>query len=102
MAHVTPAEVRHVAELARLGLTDERAAELTRDLNGILEHMAVLSRVDTKDVPEATAHRGEGMPLRPDGGPPIPLQEPLESFAPAVRDGLIQVPRLATHEEAES
>jgi len=99
---VTIADVRHVASLARLGLSDERADVLTRDLNTILEHMAVLGGVDTSGVAEATTASGTGMPLRPDGGAPIPLLEPPAAFAPAMRDGLLQVPRLATHEQAES
>jgi aspartyl-tRNA(Asn)/glutamyl-tRNA(Gln) amidotransferase subunit C len=97
---VSVADVRHVAALARLGLTDERAEALTRDLNTILEHMEVLGRVDTGGVTEASAS-GAAMPLRPDSGPAIPLIEPPASFAPAMRDGLLQVPRLATHEQAE-
>ena len=100
-AQVTIAEVRHVAALARLGLTDERAAGLMRDLNTILEHMDVLSRVDTKGVAEAVAS-GEAMRLAADKGPSIPLKEPLSAFAPAMKDGLIQVPRLSTHEQADS
>ena len=96
---VTIADVRHVAALARLGLSDERAESLTRDLNTILEHMDALERVDTAGVEEATASGDRGMRLRPDRGPAIPLAEPPESFAPAMKDGLIQVPRLSTHEQ---
>lgn len=99
---VTLAEVRHVAGLARLGLTDEHAEQLTRDMNMILEHMDVLSRVETGGVAEATASGDAGMRLAPDRGPAIPLAEPPSAFAPAMRDGLIQVPRLSTHEQAES
>ena len=95
-------DVRHVAGLARLGLTDERAEALTRDLNTILEHMEALGRVDTTGVAEATATEGGGMRLRPDKGPAIPLLEPPATFAPAMRDGLLQVPRLSTHEQTES
>ena len=98
---VTIADVRHVAALARLGLNDERAAELVRDLNTILGHMDVLGRVDTNGVAEATAS-GEAMRRAPDKGPSIPLMEPLSAFAPAMKDGLIQVPRLSTHEQADS
>ena len=74
--HVTIADVRHVAALARLGLSDERAESLTRDLNTILEHMDALERVDTAGVQEATASGDRGMRLRPDRGPSIPLAEP--------------------------
>ena len=94
-------DVRHVASLARLGLTDERAAELARELNTILEHMDVLGRVPTDDVPEFSA-ASAGMRLRDDHGPPIPLEESAESFVPSMKAGLIQVPRISTHEDAES
>lgn len=100
-SRVTVDDVRHVATLARLGLSDERAEALTRDLNTILEHMAVLSQVNTDGVPETTASNEAGLPLRPDKGPPIPLAELPESFAPSMRAGFILVPRLASHEDAD-
>lgn len=96
MAVVSVQDVFHVAMLARLGLTEQRAQELTRDLNTILEHMEVLGRVDTAGVPEAAAV-AEGMRLRGDHGPRIHLDEPPEAFAPEMRDGLLVVPRLSTH-----
>ena len=98
---VTVEDVRHVAMLARLGLSDERAAALTRELNTILEHMAALGRVDTTGVSEYSAFGDAGQRLRPDAGPPIPLTSPLNTFAPSERDGLLLVPRLATHEDVE-
>jgi aspartyl-tRNA(Asn)/glutamyl-tRNA(Gln) amidotransferase subunit C len=93
-------EVRHVARLARLGLTEEQVSAVAHDLNTILEHMDVLSRVDTQGVPEYTA-AATAMSLRVDHGPGIPLAAPAESFAPEMRDGFFIVPRLATHEDAE-
>ena len=92
-------DVRHVALLARLGVTDERAAELARDLNTILEHMSALGRVDTNGVMEYSAFDAAGQRLRPDVGPAIGMSAGPESFAPATRDGLLLVPRLATHED---
>ena len=96
---VTIDDVRHVARLARLGVTDARAAELVGELNRILEHMAVLEKTDTRGVTEAAGVGAAGMPLRIDAGPPVPLARALDDFAPSVRDGLILVPRLASHEE---
>ena len=98
---VTIDDVRHVAMLARLGLTDARARELTKDLNTILEHMDVLSRVDTTGVDEASGIGAAGMRLRADAGPPIPLAEPPEAFVPEMRQGFIVVPRLSSHEDSE-
>jgi aspartyl-tRNA(Asn)/glutamyl-tRNA(Gln) amidotransferase subunit C len=98
---VSVEEVRHVARLARLGLTDERAEALTRDLNTILDHMAVLSRVDTRAVADASVAGGPGLPLSADHGPAVPLAERPEEFAPSMRAGFLLVPRLASHEDAE-
>ena len=98
---VTIDDVRHVAALARLGLTDSRAAALVSEMNTILGHMDVLAAVDTKGVAEAVAAGEKGLALRPDGGRPVPLARSLDAFAPAVRDGFLLVPRLSTHESPE-
>ncbi len=93
---VSEADVRHVAALARLGLSDQRVQTLAGELNNILEHMDVLSKVRTDAAPvEGVA--GGGMPLRADTGPAIPLARPLTAFVPSLRDGFITVPRLDTH-----
>lgn len=47
-------DVRHVAKLARLDLTDEEVTRFTKDLGGIFELIETLRQVDTKDV-EPTA-----------------------------------------------
>ena len=99
---VTDAEVRHVAALARLGLDAERIPTIAAELNGILAHMDVLSKVDTSQVAAVTGVGAAGTPLRVDGGNQIPLARPRESFAPAMRDGFLLVPRLATHEDLDA
>jgi aspartyl-tRNA(Asn)/glutamyl-tRNA(Gln) amidotransferase subunit C len=98
-APVSVADVRHVALLARLGLTDERALALTRELNTILEHMEALGRINTDGVAEYSAIVA-GMRLRPDVGPAITMERGPSDIAPQARDGLLLVPRLATHEDA--
>jgi aspartyl-tRNA(Asn)/glutamyl-tRNA(Gln) amidotransferase subunit C len=92
-------DVRHVAALARVGVTHERAVELVSELNTILRHMDVLSSVDTSGVEIAPA-AAEATTLRDDAGPAISLARPLETFAPKSRDGFFLVPRLDTHEDA--
>jgi aspartyl-tRNA(Asn)/glutamyl-tRNA(Gln) amidotransferase subunit C len=99
---VTLDDVRHIAALARLGLTDECAQSLVAELNTILEHMDVLSKVDTKGVEPVAGIGAAGLPLRPDVGPPIPLSREREMFAPSMRDGFFLVPRLSTHEDPEA
>jgi len=52
---LTQAEVRHVAHLARLSLTDEEVAVYARQLSLILDFVRQLNQVDTAEAP-AAAH----------------------------------------------
>jgi aspartyl-tRNA(Asn)/glutamyl-tRNA(Gln) amidotransferase subunit C len=47
---ITEKEVRYVAGLANLQLTETEVAKFQSDLNGILEHMDKLKEVDTTGV----------------------------------------------------
>jgi aspartyl-tRNA(Asn)/glutamyl-tRNA(Gln) amidotransferase subunit C len=98
---VTPEDVRHVATLARLGLDDARTASLVAELNTILGHMEVLSRVDTSRVDPVVGVGAGGVIGQEDRGPSVALTRELTEIAPAIRDGFLLVPRLATHETAE-
>jgi aspartyl-tRNA(Asn)/glutamyl-tRNA(Gln) amidotransferase subunit C len=98
---VTHDDVRHVATLARVGLSDARATSLVAELNTILGHMDVLSKVNTSRLEPVVGVGAEGLRLQADQGPPVALIRDLKEFAPSVRDGFLLVPRLATHETAE-
>ena len=99
---VTQDDVRHVAELARLGVDPSRLDPLVAELNGILEHMDALSKVDTTAIESVTLINQpvERTPLRSDSSGPLKMMSPKESFAPSMKDGFFIVPRLATHEDA--
>ena len=97
---VTHADVRHVAELARLAVDDDRLDHLVAELNGILGHMDALAQVDTKEVEQGVFAPTESTPVRADSGSPMKMLNPLSSFAPSVRDGFILVHRLASHEDS--
>ena len=47
---ITQKEVRYVAALANLELSDEEIARLRGELDGILEHMDRLNEIDTSGV----------------------------------------------------
>ena len=98
---VTIRDVQHIAGLARLDLPPARAETLVSELNTILGHMDVLTKVDTEGVQEAIGIGARGLPVRPDGDGPVPLTRALDAFAPALRDGFLLVPRLSTHESAD-
>jgi aspartyl-tRNA(Asn)/glutamyl-tRNA(Gln) amidotransferase subunit C len=52
---ITTEQVSHLANLARIALTDEEIAKLTGELGVILESIAKVAEVATADVP-ATSH----------------------------------------------
>jgi aspartyl-tRNA(Asn)/glutamyl-tRNA(Gln) amidotransferase subunit C len=47
---ITEKEVRYVADLANLKLTDHEIAQFRDELDGILEHMDKLKEIDTSGV----------------------------------------------------
>ncbi len=92
---VSESDLRHVAALARVELDPARLPLLVAELNGILQHMDALQRVD---VP--TGAEGEAtvpMTLADDVIGSVPLARSREEAAPAMRDGFFLVPRLASH-----
>jgi aspartyl-tRNA(Asn)/glutamyl-tRNA(Gln) amidotransferase subunit C len=48
---LTPEQVRHIARLARLGVTDDDVEKLGHQLSEILDYFERLGVVDTEDVP---------------------------------------------------
>ena len=52
---ISAAQVEHVAQLARLALSDEEKQRLTEQLNAILTYMEQLNEVPTENV-EPTTH----------------------------------------------
>lgn len=51
---ITRKEVRHVANLARLELSEADELVLTDQMNNILSYMETLNQLDTTDVPPTT------------------------------------------------
>ena len=91
---ITRADVEHVAQLARLALTEEEITSLTGELAAILDYAAEVSALDTEGV-EPTAHP---LPLvnvlRPDEVRPCLDRDEVLAAAPAVEDGRFRVPRI--------
>lgn len=66
MASLTPDQVRHIAKLARLRLTEEEVERYTTQLTSILSYVEMLQKVDTKNVAPATQVIGLSHVLRAD------------------------------------
>lgn len=55
MTKISRDQVRHVAHLARLYVTDDEAEKMTRHLSDIISYAEQLNELDTENV-EPTAH----------------------------------------------
>jgi aspartyl-tRNA(Asn)/glutamyl-tRNA(Gln) amidotransferase subunit C len=96
---VTETDIRKIADLARLSLADEDVPAMAAQLNSILSHMDVLTKVDTSSVEPVAGVQRASAPLRGDAVNPIPMDTTAPMLAPESEDGFILVPRLSTHED---
>ncbi len=83
---VSDADVRKIAKLARLRLSDEEIARYGGQLTKILDSMAELAALDTKNVPPTTSVLGAVNVMREDAPRPFEDRERLLENAPD-RDG---------------
>jgi aspartyl-tRNA(Asn)/glutamyl-tRNA(Gln) amidotransferase subunit C len=89
---LTQEEVEHIAALARLRLTDDEKAHFRGQLSAILDHMALLRRVDTSDIEPTASVLPLRSVLRPDVvTPSLPAGE-LLALAPATEAQMFRVP----------
>jgi aspartyl-tRNA(Asn)/glutamyl-tRNA(Gln) amidotransferase subunit C len=93
---ITEDEVRYVAALANLSLTEEEVGRFRRDLDGILELMDQLNAVDVEGVePMAQVlYPGEADPLREDVIQPPLGNEAALANAPQSGAGYFKVPKV--------
>jgi aspartyl-tRNA(Asn)/glutamyl-tRNA(Gln) amidotransferase subunit C len=94
---ITEAEVRYVADLANLKLTEAEVARFRADLDGILEHVDKLNEIDTEGVEpmaQVLYEAGETATLRADVPvPPLGNQAALAN-APQSAAGYFKVPQV--------
>lgn len=94
MMKISMNQVKHVALLARLQLTDEEIYQYTGQLNSILEHAAALQKLNTENVlPTAHAVQLENV-LRDDTVKSSLPQEKALSNAPKADKGFFRVPKI--------
>jgi aspartyl-tRNA(Asn)/glutamyl-tRNA(Gln) amidotransferase subunit C len=83
--------VKHVAKLARLGLSEEEVDTLGKELSAILENIAILREADVSGVsPTAHASRLNNI-MRADQSQPSYPPEVLLANAPDQEDNCLKV-----------
>ncbi len=88
---LTRDQVTHVAELAKLELTEAEIVQFQQQLSAILEHAARLDQLDTAAIPPTATVLPLRNVMRPDETRPSFSRETMLANAPAAQDGCIQV-----------
>jgi aspartyl-tRNA(Asn)/glutamyl-tRNA(Gln) amidotransferase subunit C len=85
-------EVEHIAELARLALSDEELALYQEQLSAILEHFERLQELDTEAIPPTATVLPLRSVMRADEPRPPFSREDILANAPAAEEGCFKVP----------
>lgn len=94
MTRISTEEVKHVANLAKLAITEEEAAVFTKQLDAIITFAEQLNELDTESV-EPTSHVLDMKNVLREDVPQqgLPREEVLKN-APEHQDGQIKVPSI--------
>lgn len=87
-------QVRKVALLARLELTESEEEQFTTQLSSILEYFEQLSELDTEDVPPTTRAIETSNVTRLDQLQPFDDKDALLKAAPEQEDQYFRVPQI--------
>ena len=92
MTRISKEQVKHVANLARLAITEEKTEKLTKQLDSIITFAEQLNELDTENVEPTTHVLHMKNVLREDkASQGLPREEVLKN-APDHQDGQIRVP----------
>ena len=89
---LTLEEVKHIADLARLQLTDDEMARYAEQLSDILDYAARLQSIDTSGISPTERVSSAGNVLRKDESRPGLSQQELLDNAPETEKGQFRVP----------
>ena len=91
MSILNKQEIEHVAHLARLEIAEDKIEVFTEQMNNILEHISMLNKVDTDNVPPTYHVLPEKNVWREDVvKPSLPREEALAN-APEQENGCFKV-----------
>ncbi|AHY46000.1 gatC: aspartyl/glutamyl-tRNA(Asn/Gln) amidotransferase, C subunit [Rubrobacter radiotolerans] len=91
---ISEEQVRHVANLARLGLTDEEVERMGGQLGAILDSIERIQELDLEGVPPTANPLNLTNVMRPDEPQPELPREVALSTAPEPDEELFVVPRI--------
>lgn len=91
---LTIADVKKIAHLARLNLTDADAAHYTEQLLDIFTFVEQMNKADTTNLPALATPLNLSQRLRPDVVTETNQRDAFQAIAPSVEAGLYLVPQV--------
>ena len=91
---LTDHEMRHVAKLARLRLTEAEIPHYAREINGILKWIEQLGEVNTEAVAPLASVSNQTLPWREDKVTDGAMQEQVLKNATGAQYGCFTVPKV--------
>lgn len=88
---LSPEEVEHIADLAKLALSNDEKALYGRQLSAILDYAARLNAIDTEDIPPTLVVLPFDTALREDKPRPSLPRDDVLANAPETEDGMFRV-----------
>lgn len=95
---LTVADVKKIAHLARLNMSEEDFTLYTSQLSNILDLVAQMNQADTSHIDPVANPLELSQRLRPDIITELNQRELFQKIAPAVEDGLYLVPKVIEDE----
>jgi aspartyl-tRNA(Asn)/glutamyl-tRNA(Gln) amidotransferase subunit C len=96
---VTHDDVRKIARLAELDVSDDALPLLAEQMSRILEYVAQINAVPASEGVKPFVPGPDAVRFRPDEVRPAPLARGPADLAPAFKDGLFLVPKLGAFDE---
>ena len=91
---VNTEQVRHIAKLARIAMSDDEIEALVPELNNILGWVEQLGEVDTDGVEPLTAVIDQKLRLRDDAVTDGNIRDAVLANAPEAQHGFFAVPKV--------
>ncbi len=87
-------DVKNIAHLARVAISDDAVDDYARDLSNILDLVDQMNQVDTDAVSPMAHPMDVAQRLRPDEVTETNQRDKFQSIAPDVEAGLYRVPKV--------
>lgn len=95
MTHISADEVRHLAQLSNVQLSDDEVADLGQDITSILGYIEQLNELDTQDIlPTYQVTNLENVWREDEIGNSAITREQLLALAPESQNHQVKVPKV--------